>query len=62
MVQWNQGSEMNELQITESIKLTTAEQNTVDTQHLARHVKGCFVAMGGLLKENQLNVYWAESG
>jgi len=48
--------------VTQSIQLTPAEQNVVDTQHMARHVKGCFVALGGLLKLNKDNAWWSQAG
>lgn len=48
--------------VSTSIPLTPAESNTVDTQHLARHVKACFVRLGGLLKANKENAWWSQSG
>jgi len=48
--------------VSDSIQLTDAEKNTVDTQHLARHVKACFVRLGGLLHANKEHAYWSLSG
>lgn len=48
--------------VTDSFDLTPAEQNVVNTQHLARHMEGCFVLMGRLLKTNRDNAYWSLAG
>lgn len=42
--------------------LSPAEKNVVDTQALSKHLKGCFVALGGLLKANRDNAYWSTTG
>lgn len=42
--------------------LSPAEKNVVDTQALSKHLKGCFVALGGLLKANRDNAYWSMTG
>jgi len=48
--------------VSDTIELTIAESNVVDTMQLARHVKKCFVRMGELLKANKDNAYWSQSG
>jgi hypothetical protein len=53
---------MDELQVTEAIKLTPAETNVVTTQKLMRHMDDCLVHIGGLLKENRDNSYHSYAG
>jgi hypothetical protein len=48
--------------VSESIQLTDAEKNVVDTQHLVKHMKGCFIVIGGLLEANKKAAYWSVAG